>query len=391
MLHKSGLGAPNEARTRDTLRWHRTVAIGVTLVFAMYAAKAAWMNYVDPPGVDFVSFWAAGRMAADGLPADAYNVALHRALELTAGKLGGLQPFPYPPPFLLVVLPFGFAPFWLAFDLWVASTAIIYFLAFRRIAPWPYTFAYPTTLTNALVGQNGLLTSAIFALGYTHLERKPLIGGAVLGLLVIKPQLALLVPIALLAGGYLRSLAAAAASALALIILAYLAFGEETYRAFFAIAHQQAALMTGRIPWPKVASVFGILRFAGVPAVAALAVHGAVAAGAACATWTAWRRKFSTRVEIVAAASLLVSPYLFNHDSLLMMIPIGWLIVHRRRPFIIALLWALSLLAVTAIGPNETPLAAIVAIVVMWSEAVRPETNEAATPIGKTQIESAAC
>lgn len=390
MLQKSEPGRQHKARTDDALRWHRAVAIGVTIVLAIYAAKAAWMNYADPPGVDFVSFWAAGRMAFHAQPADAYNVALHRTLEFTAGKLGGLQPFPYPPPFLLIVLPFGIPPFWLAFDLWVASTAAIYFLAFRRIVPWPFTFAYPTVLTNALVGQNGFLTSAMFATGFTLLERRPVLAGAVFGLLVIKPQLALLIPVALLAGGYWRSIVAAAVSAAAMLVLTYFAFGGETYRAFLTIAGQQAGLMTGRIPWPKIASVFGVLRLMGVETVPALVVHAAIAAAAVCATWVAWRRKLSTRVEIVAAASLLVSPYLFNHDSLLMMIPIGWLIVHRRRPFIIALLWALSVLAVTAIGPNPTPFAAMIAIVVMWSEAVRPELEEAATSIGKAQMELAA-
>ena len=355
-----------------TFRWPRTVATGFTIVFMIYAVWSVWVNYSDPWGVDFVSFWAAGRLAFQGHAAAAYDIAVHRALELTSGPVRGLQPFPYPPPFLLFVLPFGMMPFVAGFAAWIAVTAALYFIAFRRIAPWPYTFAHPANFSNALVGQNGLLTSAIFAGGFTLLDRRPWIAGGLFGLLVIKPQLAVLIPIALLAGGYWRSIGAAAVTAAALLAAAWLAFGDEAYRAFLLNASHQATLVTGRIPWPKIASAFGALRTMGVPLVPALMVHGAIVIGAAAATWVAWRRRLTTRVPIVAAASLLVSPYLLGHDSVLMMVPIGWLIVNQRRPAIVVLLWAISILAVAAVGPNPTPLAAIIAIAVMWREAGEP-------------------
>jgi len=364
-----------------TFRWPRAVATAFSILFVIYAAWSVVVNYADPPGIDFVSFWAAGRMAVEGAPAAAYDIHLHRLLELSVGKLGGLQPFPYPPPFLLFVLPFGMAPFVIAFGSWVAITAALYFVVFKRIAPWPYTFAHPANFSNALVGQNGMLTSAIFAGGFSVLDRRPLLAGALFGLLVIKPQLAVLIPVALLAERRWRVIAAATASAAALLAIAYLAFGADTYRAFFANAAHQATLVTGRIPWPKIASAFGALRTMGVPVLPALIVHGVIALGAAAVTWAAWRRNLTTKVPIVAAASLLVSPYLLGHDSVLMMVPIGWLIVNQRRPATVVLLWAISILAVAAVGPNPTPIAAIIAIVVMWQEAAQPDpVSEARVP-----------
>jgi len=354
-----------------TFRWPRTVATAFSILFVLYALWSVWTNYSDPPGIDFVSFWAAGRLAGEHAPAAAYDVQLHRLMELSVGKMKGLQPFPYPPPFLLFLLPFGMVPFVAGFAAWVAATALVYFLVFRRITPWPYTFAHPANFSNALVGQNGLLTSAIFAGGFTLLDRRPWTAGALFGLLIIKPQLAVLIPVALLAGRYWRAIAGAALSAAALLLLAYLVFGEGTYRAFFANAAHQATLVSGLIPWPKIASVFGALRTMGVPVVPALIVHGAIAVGAAVVTWVAWRRKLATRVPIVAAATLLVSPYLLSHDSVLLMVPIGWLIVHQRRPEIVVLLWTISILAVAAVVSNPTPLAAIIAIAVMWQEARR--------------------
>ena len=360
-------------RGQQQFRWHRTVALAVSILFFCYLAYGIWKNFADPQGVDFVSFWAAGRLATDGHPALAYDVAAHRAMERLVGPMTDLMPFPYPPPFLLFVAPFALLPFWLAFGTWVAATAALYFAAFRRVAPWPYTFAHPANLTNAVVGQNGMLTSAIFLGGFQQLDRRPLIAGALLGLLVIKPQLAVLIPIALLAGRHYKSIAGAALSASALLLIAYVLFGETTYRSFFAIIEQQASLVTGRIPWPKIASLFGALRTLGVPAAPALAAHAAIALGAIVVTWIAWSRRLETRLPILAAATLLISPYLFNHDTLLMMIPIGWLVVHRRRPGTVALLWGLSAVAVTALGPNPTPIAALIAIAVMWKEAAQPD------------------
>ena len=369
MLNRRNATFGARSRPAMTFRWPRAVATAFSILFFIYAGWSVWVNYSDPWGVDFVSFWAAGRLTIEGHASGAYDIGVHRTVELMTGTVRGLQPFPYPPPFLLFVLPFGMLPFVPAFASWVAATAFVYFLVFRRIAPWPYTFAHPANFSNALVGQNGLLTSAIFAGGFTLLDRRPVVAGALFGLLIVKPQLAVLIPVALLAGRYWRAIAAAAASALALLAIALLAFGCETYRAFLANASHQATLVSGLIPWPKIASLFGALRTMGVPVVPALAVHGAVALGAAAATWIAWRRNLPTRVPIVAAASLLVSPYLLGHDSVLMMVPIGWLIVHRRRPAIVVLLWALSILAVAAVGPNPTPVAAIIAIAVMWLEA----------------------
>jgi hypothetical protein len=225
-----------------------------------------------------------------------------------------------------------------------------------------------------------MLTSAIFAGGFTLLDRRPLIAGLLFGLLIIKPQLAVLIPVALLAGGHWRAIAGAALSATALLAIAYFMFGEQTYQAFFANVAHQATLVSGRIPWPKIASTFGALRTMGVPVVIAMTIHATVALGATVVTWMAWRRKLPTRVPIIAAASLLISPYLLGHDSVLMMVPIGWLIVHQRRPAIVVLLWAISILAVAAVVANPTPLAAIIGIVTMWQEAQRLESAEPENP-----------
>ncbi|WP_029586365.1 glycosyltransferase 87 family protein [Bradyrhizobium sp. URHD0069] len=57
---------------------------------------------------------------------------------------------------------------------------------------------------NAVGGQNSTWTAALFGGGLSPLERRPLLAGGLLGLLIYKPQLGLLIPVAL-AGRHWRA------------------------------------------------------------------------------------------------------------------------------------------------------------------------------------------
>jgi hypothetical protein len=63
---------------------------------------------------------------------------------------------------------------------------------------------YPGTVQSALTGQNGLLSALIVAGGFVNLERNPVVGGAILGLLSYKPHIAATVYAALLFGRYCK-------------------------------------------------------------------------------------------------------------------------------------------------------------------------------------------
>ena len=85
------------------------VALAFSTIFVLTAAVAAWV-YSKGPAVDFASFWAAGRLATGGSPALAYDIQTHRAMEMSGAHMGGLMPFPYPPPFLFFVVPMPCSP-----------------------------------------------------------------------------------------------------------------------------------------------------------------------------------------------------------------------------------------------------------------------------------------
>lgn len=356
-------------------RWHRTVALGYAIVFVIIMVWTWAIIFAEQKASDFLSYWAAAWLAVEAAPALAYDVAVHRAVELGVADPEGLLPFPYPPPFLLILLPLGLIPYWLAFASWIAATLALYLLVSRGVAPLAYRLAHPQALANALIGQNGFLTTAIFVAGMRALDRRPLLGGAILGVLVIKPQLALVLPIALLAGRELRAIAGAAASSIALLLLALLALGPEAYRGFFEILLRfTQAMAASRWPWNELASVFAFARHLGVPQLPALAIHGIVALGATALVWRAWSSKSEARVPVLAAATLLVPPYMFTYDALLLIVPMGWLIMRERAPAVIAIAWLCCLLPIVTYvgfypGPNPIPVAALLCLWALHSEA----------------------
>ncbi|WP_168703775.1 glycosyltransferase 87 family protein, partial [Gordonia paraffinivorans] len=88
-------------------------------------------------------------------------------------------------------------------------------------AYWP-ALAFPGGLLAAMAGQSALLLAALMAAGVGTLPRRPLLSGVFIGLMVLKPQLALLAPVAFAAAGAWRAFAAAAltvAAALGLSVL----------------------------------------------------------------------------------------------------------------------------------------------------------------------------
>ena len=360
------------------------VALAATTLFVITVIAAAWIYRTKAPGVDFASFWAAGRLALDGQPALAYDLTAHRAVEMTVANMGGLMPFPYPPPFLFAVTAFAFAPYWLAYLAWIVATAALYFVAARLFVADRYAFAHPASLVNAAIGQNGFLTSGIFLAGASAVVTRPILGGAILGLLIIKPQLALLLPVALLAARNWRAIGAAAASALVLLAASAMVFGMDAFRGFLAMSGNYAGFMAAdRWNWAEQTSIFGFLRSAGAPQAVALGVQGVGALAAAAVTWRAWSRGWDDRVPVLAAATLLVPPYVFTYDSLLLIAPLGVLLGDRQRLWRPAIVWLLLALPIAGYfglypGPNTVPVAAVCCL--FWLAA--KHKKKAAAPFG---------
>lgn len=362
-------GAPAAfANQRRPIRWVRTIALACTIAFILDLLIGVAQSASNAEAPDFVSFWAAGRLAADGLPAAAYHIVTHNQVQQTAARVIGINPFPYPPPFLFLAMPFAFKPFWLAYAFWVCAGSALFLFASRFWLPRSQAFTHPAAHVNVLIGQTGLLTTSICLLGLAQLSRRPLLAGAILGLLILKPQIFLLVPVALVAAGEWKAIVAAITSAAFVLVAGLAAFGLQTYDAFWTVLPLYTGLLqSGGWAWSELASVFAFTRWLGLSNPIAIAVQLIVAMFAAVVVWKAWRSDDPAKVPILAAGTLLVPPYLFNYDTLLLILPIAWLVdTHRlKEAGVIWLLCVLSLLTYFEFypGPNLTPAAGLLSLI----------------------------
>jgi hypothetical protein len=353
------------------LGWTRTVATAFAALFVIVGIWSAVLNVLTPSGEDFLSFWAAGRLVLHGHPSLAYNINVHGYMENVIAQIGGSMPFPYPPPFLALVTPFALLSFPAGLILWVVLTAAFFAIVSSRVVPLRYAFSNAAALIDLIIGQSGFLFAGIFILGLTLISSAPFVAGVVLGTLIMKPQLALLLPVAMLAGREWRVIAGAILSAAALLLFGLILFGPKSYLGFWNILPVYVDMLRdNREPWNELASPFALARFAGIPQNPALVIHAVVALGAAAATARAWWLKLDERVPILAAASMLMSPYFYTYDALLIVVPIGWLVKQRCHPLFIAFVWFCCFIPIITyfspwIGPNFNSIAAVACLCIL--------------------------
>lgn len=363
--------------------WLGRAAKPVALAFLFVAALALAAQFVRPYSVDFVSYWAAGSLVLDGNAAAAYDLDVHRAVEEQAVAVRGGMPFPYPPPFLILAAPFASLDFVPALIAWVVVTFAVYAFALRQVAPragW-IGGAFPPVMTNAIVGQTGFLMFGLLAGGLALLPKRPLLAGAMLGLLVLKPQLGLVLPFVLLAGREWRAIAGVAAGSLGLLLVGAASFGADSYVAWLGQAPLYAEIArTGLTGWNEMASVYAALRLAGLGDSPALALHLLVALVAVVAACAVWRRTKATgaRAASLAAATALASPYLYGYDTILLVLPFLWLAESAWARPVLAVAWGLSLASflhiwAPGVPVSVAPLASILLLVLVCRHAWREE------------------
>jgi hypothetical protein len=148
------------------------------------------------------------------------------------------------------------------------------------------------------------------------------LAGILFGLLAYKPQFGLMIPLVLVATGRWRTLFAAAATVALLALAATLAFGTETWRAFFTFAEytRTIVLETGETGWHKIQSVFAWARMWGASVPLAYAVQGTVTLGVGAALVWLWRApsSFALKAAALCLAAILATPYSLDYDLMVL-------------------------------------------------------------------------
>ena len=385
-------------RVRGAMRsgeWLTRERIRMVAVAVLIASAAGFLYLVvtatggvdlqgRPIGTDFSNVYAAGTYVLEGNPVAPFDSVQQYAREQAIfGAATQFYGWHYPPYFLFVAAALAWMPYGLALFVWQAITLGLYLLAIRAIlkafAPqggvtasadplWLLlALAFPAVLINVGHGHNGFLTAALLGGGLAILDRRPLVAGILFGLMAYKPQFGLMIPIALAAGGYWRTFAAAAATAVLLTLVTTLAFGVQVWHAFFVGAEftRTVVLEQGDTGWHKIQSIFSWARMWGAPVPLAYTIQGAATLVFAMATAWLWHGKapYPLKAAGLCLAAILATPYTLDYDMMVLAPAIAFLAADgMARGFgpwektALAALWLVPLVARTVPQVTLIPL-----------------------------------
>jgi len=187
---------------------------------------------------DLSFYYAAARLGLTHGWSGLYNLELQQEQLQAIGsqiRVAELARYISPPPLAWLVVPFTVLPFQWAYLLWsavlVLALTVTWLLASpghgrSRVLYLVAAIGWLPVIYGLQLGQPGMLIALGVAACYALLQRdREVAAGAVLGVMVVKPQLAILVPAALLVTGRWRAFAAATVVLAILVALSALALG----------------------------------------------------------------------------------------------------------------------------------------------------------------------
>ena len=330
------MGKPAAVRFQNAVRFQTQAIAAVGLAYlCIPAAGLYWRAYRNCVGAvhpfnDFYALWSVARLSLTGQIARLYDFDFLTAFRAGLGigfdpKMAYAHlPYSYPPLSLLFLVPLGLFSYKAAWLLWSACTFALYALAL---------LGRPTARHWMLAALILLLLPANVYWVLARPERlplrrpacrrpaprrpAPLLSGLCLGLLAFKPQLAILVPVALAAAGHWRAFAATALATLLLAALSGAIFGWPLWHDWLLSAPQLTADLRahGQKAWPIVPTVMANLLMAGVSWPWAGAMQSAATILVAATIWIVFRRTAGDlAVAALLAGTFLATPYAFIYD-----------------------------------------------------------------------------
>jgi len=319
----------------------------VTLAFAAVVAALCLDVAIrhDPISVDFNTYMAAAQIGLHDGWSHIYDQGLVAIQQQLLAPGSRRQPFISPPTVAFTVAPLAVFPHPVAYVIWAVLTfgAFAAALALAGIstglsrwvavvgalAPW-------WIMHSVNVGQVVPLVAAGLVVGWRLLrDRREVLAGIAFGAILLKPNTAMLVPLALLFATRYRALAAWGATAALVLLMTAAVLGPNGVMSY-------VNQMLG--PWPGGAdnvTLRGALDATGVFAAVLRTLIVVAVMGAS------YRMRASPAmvVPLAIVGSLLVSPYLHGSD-LCLLAAAGWMIWEAQPKIawrtLLAIAWVLA-------------------------------------------------
>lgn len=378
-------------------RWRNLgVAAGaVTAVlfaaFDLFQWSAAWAS--DHFHNDFTFYFAAARIGLTHGWSSIYDLSLQQAQLNAMGSritVAELARYISPPPVAWLALPFTALPYDVAYWAWsallVAALAWTWYLTApgdgrARLVLLAAAVGWLPIVYGLQLGQPGLFVALGVAGSYALVKaNRPFLGGLALGALALKPQLAFLVPLALLATQRYRAFAGSAAALGLLAGASLLALGPDGVHAYL-----DRLGFASNVPVNRELTLAFVLGGAARPAQIFIAAWTMLMANRLRARGLEWA------YACALVGGMLATPYA-HLDDLAMLGLAAWLLLRSGVP---AWAWACILAGVLAVegepiwGPLPVIAAELGALVLVSVAALTPAPARpglaAAAPIRSRQ------
>lgn len=312
----------------------------VYLVLDFMATEHGVMRHAEVWGRDFINVWTGGKLIAARDYVTLYSAEPFSQFQRSIFGPLDLHVYSYPPtafPFASIL---SLLPYSVALGLWLVVTGGIFLCAAKpwwpdNSGPWWLAVLTPAALVNFWIGNYGFVFGAIFLLAFRRLDEWPFMAGAIIGLFAMKPQLAVLIPLALLIRRDWRTIFAATVSTMTMVVASGLIYGWAAWEAFITLATgKQVSVIDAHGAFfgkMSASAATAILDVGGGWTLAIIGQGLLAALGIALVSIAAWRKVSTDRLALLlATCTFLVLPYSINYD--LVVVCIGaWIVMADRR------------------------------------------------------------
>lgn len=360
----------------------------IVLAILLIALAIDFWRRPEPIGIDFHTYEAAARVGLQHGWAHLYDQVLVAAEQKRLVVEQLTQPFLSPPPVAWLAAALAPLPYLTAYYVWAVVTFAAYALALAWSAPhiglaqWRWIAIVgalaPWWVLHAVhLGQVVPLVAAGVVVAWRLIrEDRDVAAGVVLALIFLKPNTAVIVPLALLVAGRYRTFAAWSVAGAVLAAAALLTMGFDSAGAY---VRQLAAPLPGGAD----VTLEGAL---GVSGSVALALRVLIVSAALAAAFRL-RSSPGLVVAVGCVASLLVAPYLHGSD-LCVLSAAAWTVWEERpalawrAPLAIGWLASSPFADMSGLGPGvrQWPLLELALLMALLVTAWRVEDKRADPP-----------